>query len=69
MDWWAIIVIVWVAVDIFLSLNYIIRQTYRGDRMNWKRIALAFYDSFYWPLFLVLYGVEGIWREITGRPW
>lgn len=70
MQWWLIALLVWGTLDVLLSLNYIIRKVvFRDERLSVKAVFLAFYDSAYWPLFLVFYGIEGIWREITGRPW
>ena len=67
MSWWEIALIVWLGGDIFLSLNHLIR-TKRANLVPFTLgvVVQSFYDSLFWPIFLVMYGLAGMKDEIFG---
>ena len=70
MTWWQIVLTVWLIGDVGLSINFLIRAKHANQApFTWKVVGMAFYDSLFWPLFAFFYGAEGVWREITGKPW
>ena len=71
MSWWEIALTVWLGVTVLLSLNHLVRVK-RANIIpfTWRIVVQSCYDSLFWPIFLVAYGLMGMKDEITGgRPW
>ena len=69
MQWYYYVIGVWLLGDIALSINFLARDKRAFGKLGWRKVLQAFYDSLFWVVFLVLYGVVGIMEEWTGKPW
>ncbi len=65
MSWYFYIPIIWIGLAIPLAINFAVR--YRRAQLNLTvRAAIqCFIDSLWWPLYLIVYGLDGVWREIN----
>jgi hypothetical protein len=72
MAWWETLLIavgaVWLLGTVLLTINHVVRHIKAYHEMPFIEILQSIYDSAWWPVFTIAYGLKGLWTEITGKP-